>query len=82
MLGFLRHPNLRSFGDNSHGRFVRFGRYVWELDNGLDIFEGAKVGTLAKQHSKRIANFIVSAKPICGISEEREKSFSNAEPRG
>lgn len=28
------------FGNLAHDRYVRFGRFVWELGRGLDIFEG------------------------------------------
>jgi hypothetical protein len=44
-------PNFL-FGQSSHGRFIRFGDYVWDLDLGLEIFEGscssARCGTAFK----------------------------------
>jgi len=32
-------PNYH-FGKMSHDRFVRFGKYVWDLGVGLDVFDG------------------------------------------
>lgn len=52
-------PNSE-FGRNARDRYIRFGRYVWELGHGLDIFEGPAARHLcqasfksdAESHSK------------------------------
>jgi hypothetical protein len=34
------------FGNLARDRYICFGRYVWELGHGLDIFEGPAAGHL------------------------------------
>lgn len=31
------------FGELHHGRFVRFEGYVWDIDIGIEVFEGPAV---------------------------------------
>lgn len=64
-------PNGR-FGIEAQDRYVRFGRYVWELGHGLEIFEGpvadrlcqASVKTDTESHSKVEKELTCNTKPF------------------
>lgn len=40
------------FGTYARDRYVRFGRYVWELGHGLDVFQGPISGHLCQASFK------------------------------